>query len=70
MAAKERVKLKQQQKLCQITTSVDDPNKSISELINAGKRTHEQQQQRGKHFERNKNKAVSRFNFIEFKAVF
>jgi hypothetical protein len=58
MAAKERVKLKQQQKLCQITTSVDDPSKSISELINAGIRTHEQQQ-RGKHFERNKNKAVS-----------
>lgn len=54
-SAKERVKTK---KLCQITTSVDDQNKSINELINAGLRTHEQ---RNKHYERNKNKGVSLF---------
>lgn len=39
-----------------ITPSVDDQNKSINELINAGIKTHEQ---RNKHFERNKNKGVS-----------
>lgn len=62
-SAKERVTIKRQQqqqqkqpKMVQIISSVDDPSKSINKMIDAGKRACEQQ--RNKHFERNKNKAV------------
>ncbi|CAD5234170.1 unnamed protein product [Bursaphelenchus xylophilus] len=63
-SAKKRVELaKQQQKISgvQINTSVDDPQKSIDELISAGVRDH---QNRNKHFERKtKGYPVSYFNY-------
>ncbi|KAI6229713.1 Yorkie-like protein [Aphelenchoides fujianensis] len=54
-SAKKRIEMVKQQKQSsvQINTSVDDPQKSIDELINAGTRTFEQ---RSKHFERHKSK--------------